>query len=132
MKTQDQAFNRLLKKLTALRATLKSDERNLLDVIVTRPFDEVAAHSMNVTPISPAKTAAKTASADEVKAHALNVRTAKTPAKTASADEMKAHALNVRTAKTPAKTASADEMKAHALNVRIVFDQTKDEYQKTP
>ena len=32
---QDQAIKRLLKKLSALRATLKNDERKLLDQLVT-------------------------------------------------------------------------------------------------
>ena len=50
---QDQAFKRLLKKLSALRATLKNDERSLLDEMVTGSADEVEAHSMNNRPQSP-------------------------------------------------------------------------------
>ena len=150
MKTQDQAFNRLLKKLSALRATLKSEERDLLDGLVISPSDEVMAHSMSVTPISPAKAPspdevkaaslkinqakapAKAPSADEAKAQALHLRTAKAPAKAPSANEAKAQALHLRTAKTPAKAPSADEVKANAMTVRIVYDQTKDEYQRIP
>jgi hypothetical protein len=111
MKTsQDLAFNRLLKKLSALRATLKGDERNLLDGLITGPTDEVVAHAMNVKAISPAKTAAKTASPDEAKALAMNVKA-------------------VSAAKTAAKTASPDEAKALAMTARIIYDSLKDEYQ---
>ncbi len=104
MLKQDQAFNRLLKKLSALRATLKSDERNLLDGLVTRPIDEVSAHALNVTPISPAKNP--------------------------KALEVAAHALNVRTAKSPAKNPAASEVAAHGMSIQIIYDQTKDEYQR--
>ena len=134
--TQDLAFNRLLKKLSALRATLQGDERNLLDGMITSPTDEVTAHAMNVKAISPAKTAAQTASPDEAKALAMNVKAvsaAKTAAQTASPDEAKALAMNVKAvsvAQTAAKTASPDEAKALAMSVRIVYDPIKDEYQR--
>ena len=111
MDKQDQAFNRLLKKLSALRATLKGDERNLLDGLITAP-DEARAHTMKVTPISPAKTAARTSSANEAAAHAMNVNAAARPAKTA------------------ARTSAIDEARVHAMSVRIIYDPSKDEYSR--
>jgi len=137
MDKQDQAFNRLLKKLSALRATLKGDERNLLDGLITAP-DEARAHTMKVTPISPAKTAARTSSANEAAAHAMNVngaaRPAKTAARTSSANEAAAHAMNVnaaaRPAKTAARTSAIDEARVHAMSVRIIYDPSKDEYSR--
>ena len=48
MENQDQALKRLLKKLSALRATLKSEERNLLDGLIIGSADEAAAHRMNI------------------------------------------------------------------------------------
>ena len=58
---QDQAFKRLLKKLSALRATLKNDERSILDELVTgsagrsgSPLDE--GHPPPARPPEPAKT----------------------------------------------------------------------------
>ena len=41
-------FKRLLKKLSALRATLKNDERKVLDQLVTGSANEVGAHQLNV------------------------------------------------------------------------------------
>jgi hypothetical protein len=64
---QDQAIKRLLKKLSALRATLKNDERKLLDQLVIGSEDEVEAHSIGWTPIIPNASSG----ADEVGAHAL-------------------------------------------------------------
>ena len=69
---QDQALKRLLKKLSALRATLKSDERTLLDGLITGAADEVGAHSMNVKAINTAKNLAKHASPDEAKALSMD------------------------------------------------------------
>jgi hypothetical protein len=42
--TQNQASARLFKKLSALRATLSNEERDILDSLVV--IDEVAAHKM--------------------------------------------------------------------------------------
>ena len=76
MKSEEaQAMNRLLKKLTALRATLGDDERALLDGFVLRPApDEVAAHAFDP---GLAKTTAKTTAPDEVAAHAFDPGLAK-------------------------------------------------------
>ena len=151
MENQDQSFVRLLKKLSALRATLKNDERSLLDGLVTSSISEVSAHSMRVVPISPAKStakatspdeakanamkvstaksAAKATSPDEAKANAMKVSTAKSAAKAASPDEAKANAMKVSTAKSAAKAASTDEVRANSMSYQIVFNKGKDEYQ---
>ena len=107
MKNQDQSFTRLLKKLSALRATLNNDERSLLDGLVTSSVSEVSAHSMRVVPISPAKSAAKATSPDEAKANAMKVSTAK----------------------SAAKSASPDEARANSMSFQIIFNAGKDEYQ---
>lgn len=71
MDKQDQALKRLLKKLSALRATLKSDERSLLDGLIISSADEAVAHVMNVgARVTPQVTAA----ADEAVAHAMTVK----------------------------------------------------------
>jgi len=144
---QDQAINRLLKKLSALRATLKGDELVLLDkIIITATAEEVSAHAMNVKATSTAantvhSTAANTA-ADEVAAHAMNVKATSTAANTVhstaantAADEVAAHAMNVKATSTAANTVhstaantAADEVAAHALNIKIIYDSSKHEY----
>ena len=117
MDKQDQAFNRLLKKLSALRATLKSDERNLLDGLITGPIDEVGAHAMNVTPISPARSMARATSPDEARANAMKVSTARSTARATSPDEARANAMKVSTARSTARATSPDEARANAMKV---------------
>ena len=136
MNKQDQAFTRLLKKLSALRATLKSDECNLLDGLITGPIDEVGAHMMNVSPISPARNVARATAPDEAVAHAMNVSAAskaRNVARAIAPDEAIAHAMNVSAAskaRNVARATAPDEAVAHAISVRIVYDPTKDEYQR--
>lgn len=67
---QDQSFKRLLKKLSALRATLKNDERKLLDQLVIGSADEVEAHSLTPRP-TPRPNPRPSTAADEVKAHSM-------------------------------------------------------------
>ena len=109
MDTQALAINRLLKKLSALRATLIGEERNLLDGLITGPGDDVSAHAMRVTPISPARSTARATSPDEARANAMKVTSAK----------------------STARATSPDEVRANAMTIRIVFDPTKDEYQRS-
>ena len=68
MKSEEaQAMNRLLKKLTALRATLGDDERALLDGFVVTPKPiEVSAHMLEGAPVP-----APTPKPIEVSAHVL-------------------------------------------------------------
>ena len=101
MKT-NQAFKRVVKKLSAVRATLRSDERKALDNIIV---DEVAAHKMNLAKTS-AKATAKASRQTEVKAHKMNLAktSAKATAKASRQTEVKAHKMNL--AKTSAKTSA--------------------------
>jgi hypothetical protein len=108
---QDQAVNRLLKKLSSLRATLKNDERRILDNLLTGSADEVTSHSMNVGAVSKIKTPIRTTAVDEAAAHSMNVGA-------------------VSKTKTPIRTTAEDEAAAHAMSVRIIFDPTKEEYQR--
>jgi hypothetical protein len=101
MKNEEmQVMARLLKKLTALRATLGDDERALLDAFVLRPApDEVKIHAFDP---GLAKTPAKVPAPDEVAAHAFDPGLAKTPAKVPAPDEVAAHTFDPGLAKTPA------------------------------
>ena len=145
---QDQAFKRLLKKLSALRATLTNNERSLLDELITGSADEMKAHSMKVSSASP-RTSPKTApAADEMKAHSMLVtpispRT--TPKTTPAASEVAAHSMKVSAATprtTPRTTPAADEVAAHRMEDerptlervthRVVYDPIKEEYQRIP
>jgi hypothetical protein len=153
MDKQDQAFNRLLKKLSALRATLKGDERNLLDGLIIGPNDEVAAHSMRVTPISPTRSSTRASSPDEVRASAMKVSSTRSSTRASTPDEVKAStmkvsstrsstrastpdevrasAMKVSSTRSSTRASSPDEVRANAMTVRIIYDQTKNEYQRS-
>jgi len=103
---QIRIVERLLKKLSALRATLSNDERGVLDHLIVGESGEVQAHALR-----PASVGAKTPAQDEVQAHAL--RPASAGAKMPAQDEVQAHAL--RPASVGAKTPAQDEVQAHAL-----------------
>ena len=80
MKTiQDQSFKRLLKKLSAMRATLQNDEREILDAIVT---GEVTAHKLS------ADRAVRKASAEQVAEVAAHKLSADRAVRKASADQV--------------------------------------------
>ena len=87
MKTS-QAFDRVYKKLSAVRETLPNDEREI--------FDEVVAHKMNLGKAS-AKSSTKNTGKAEVKAHKLNMgkTSGKSSAKNTGKAEVKAHKLNI-------------------------------------
>lgn len=71
--TRKQASTRLFKKLSALRATLSNEERDILDNLIVN--EEVAAHKMNLKASD--KAASKAASkAAEVAAHKMNLKAA--------------------------------------------------------
>jgi hypothetical protein len=67
---------RVLKKLTALRKTLKKDERAVLDLLIVGPFtEEVEAHRLAAKPgaiYTPTSTAKREPAEPEVQAHALH------------------------------------------------------------
>ena len=122
------------------------DERSILDQLVTGPVepvtqraaDEVTAHSMMVTPISPATKPAVTPIFHEVAAHALKVSAARPAAKPAAKD-VAAHELKEDA--RPAARPAAKDVAAHSMdderadlraNPRIDFDPTKEEYRIIP
>ena len=122
---QDQAAKRLLKKLSALRATLKNDERKLLDQLVTGSADEVEAHTMRTSSANAATNAVHRFAANEVEAHSLNIQSSANAARNtgtnAAANEVEAHSLNVQTAnaaKNASRNVAANEVEAHSLNVQ--------------
>jgi len=93
--TQDQAFKRLLKKLSAMRATLRNDEREILDAIVT---GEVEAHKLSVDKAADKAAGKAAGKAAEVAAHKLSVDKAADKAAGKAADkaaEVAAHKLSV-------------------------------------
>ena len=85
--TQSQAYTRLFKKLSALRATLPNEERAILDRLIV--VDEVTAHKMNTK----ANTKANTKS-NEVSAHKMNTKV-NTKANS-KANEVSAHKMNTK------------------------------------
>jgi len=131
---QDQAVKRLLKKLSALRATLKNDERKLLDQLVTGPADEVEAHSLSPkSPFAAAKAAKAAKDANEVEAHSLSPKSPFAAAKAAKAardaNEVEAHSLSPKSPFAAAKAAKAakdaNEVEAHSLSPKSPFAAAK-------
>ena len=143
--TRKQASTRLFKKLSALRATLSNEERDILDNLIVN--EEVVAHKMNLKASD--KAASKVNSkAAEVAAHKMNIKIAdKAASKAASkATEVAAHKMNLKASdKAASKAASkASEVAAHKMitkasdkaaskaasktNFRIVFDPNSEEY----
>src|SRR5512137_3066428 len=104
-----QALKRLVKKLSALRATLRRDERVLLDEMVLGSAAEVSAHAMT----NAASKGAKTPKPSEVSAHAMTNAASK-GAKTPKPAEVSAHAMT-NAASKGAKTPKPAEVSAHAM-----------------
>ena len=99
---QNPAVERLLKKIAALRATLPTDEREVLDEFIS--VDEVNAHGFRKGAIRAAKKGAVRST--EVRAHALKkgaVRAAKKAAK--KSPEVRAHAMKKGTTRAAKKAA---------------------------
>ena len=82
---QAQAMERLTAKLTALRKTLRGEERKMLDAMVLAAQSEVTAHSKTVKP-SARTSLSKTS---DVQLHSANVRRIDAGSKTASASARK-------------------------------------------
>ena len=107
MDTQSsQSMKRILKKMSALRATLNDNEQTLLDGLIISNQDEVTAHALTDAATA-AVTTAVTSGPDEVRAHAL------TDAATAGM--------------TAAVASGPDEARAQA-QFHIVFDPAIEEY----
>ncbi len=111
---KNQALKRLLKKLSALRATLRHDERVLLDEIILGSVAEVSAHTMTAA----ASKGAKTPKPAEVSAHAMTTAASK-GAKTPKPAEVSAHAMTTAASKG-AKTPKPAEVSAHAMTTNVI------------
>ncbi len=98
---QAQAMERLLTKLSAIRKTLRGEERKLLDAMVLGAQAEVTAHASTSAPISK--------KASEVEMHSLKERSANASTKDQKASE--------RVAQRAARS-SAAEVDMHSFNVR--------------
>jgi hypothetical protein len=125
---QDQAVKRLLKKLSALRATLNNDERRMLDELVLGSVDEVQLQSMKTGQ----KQAVKLQDADEVKLQSMKTGQ-KQAVKLQDADEVKLQSMKTGQ-KQAVKLQDADEVKLQSTGDeraigRVTFDPTKEEYQ---
>jgi len=69
-----QAMERLTAKLTALRKTLRGEERALLDAMVLAAQSEVSAHSMTSKPQARSNTGPSSGKTSDVQLHSANVR----------------------------------------------------------
>jgi hypothetical protein len=124
---QTQALARLVKKLSALRATLRKDERDLLDQLI---LGEVAGHGM----ASAKASRASAAKAAEVAGHGMSAAKASAAkasqpmgAKAARVAEVEAHGMSAAKASAAkasqpasalagAKAAGAAEVEAHGMS----------------
>ncbi len=121
---QTLALKRLLKKLSALRVTLRRDERDLLDQLVLGASADVAGHAM-VGAASTQAAAAKMARAasTEVAAHQL-AKAAATKAAAAkmaraASTEVAAHAMSTEAA---ARGVVSGAQLASSIRAAIAFD----------
>jgi len=122
MKTnRQQASARLFKKLSALRATLSNEERDILDNLIV--VEEVSAHRLTTKAMS--KVAAKTAArATQVAAHKMN-----TKAMSKVATKAQSKATEVAAHRMASKASSKASNKAAAKTTfRIAFDPNSEEY----
>ena len=121
--SRKQVSTRLFKKLSALRATLSNEEREILDGLIV--VEEVSAHKLSFKKAT-TRTTARTARAAQVNAHRLSLAKvgAKATAKqTAKVQEVNAHRLSLAKvgAKATAKqTAKQAEVNAHRLSTAKV------------
>jgi hypothetical protein len=125
---QTQALKRLTKKLSALRATLRKDERDLLDQLILGASADVAGHALT----SAISTEAVTSRPTEVAAHAMTSAKSSKPASRRA--EVAGHTLTSAIS-TEAVTSRPTEVAAHAMtsatsSIReaIAFDSAKAMY----
>ena len=105
---QNKTIGSLLKKLSALRVTLSTEERVVLDAMVTRSIsapDEIIAHRMT-TAISPGAAAG-----------------AVSPAKSLDQDEMVGHAMDDAVAKQ-----TVPVVQPRTTPMQIIFDEKTKTY----
>ena len=114
-KKETQSLKRLTEKLSALRRTLRNDERDLLDQLVLgAPAAEVEAHRM-----ADQKVTAKTFAEPEVEAHRMADQNQKVTAKTFAEPEVEAHRF----------ANEAEAIGSAAIQKRITFDPSSESYQ---
>ena len=136
MSTQKkQASKRLFKKLSALRATLSNDERDILDSLIVTDgkagAKEVGAHKFNLKSTSGKASSGKATSgkagAKEVEAHKFNLKATTGKATSGKATsgksdpkEVEAHKFNLKatSGKATSGKAGAKEVEAHKLNMK--------------
>jgi len=82
---QAQAMERLLTKLSAVRKTLRGEERNLLDAMVLASQSEVTAHAKSLQPIGNKASRPLARGASDVELHSLNIRRADAGQKSSAA-----------------------------------------------
>jgi hypothetical protein len=114
---QTQSLNRLLKKLSAVRATLKKDERMLLDDMVMNARIEVQQHGLqagaSARPITGASAGAS-AAATQVAQHGLESKPAEKPAE--RPQEVALHGLESKPAEKPAER--PQEVALHGMEAK--------------
>jgi len=100
-----QTMKRLLKKLSAMRATLSDEEQELLDQIVLLPNEDVEAHRLDPRydpRLDPKYDPRKDPAAEDVEAHKLDPRydprldPKYDPRKDPAAEDVEAHKLDPR------------------------------------
>ena len=114
---QAQVLKRVTKKLSALRVTLRKDERDILDQLILGAKAEVGGHRLASAKASRAASSrVAAAKAAEVDAHAMsNAMSAR--ASSAKAAEVGAHAMsNAISTRVAAKQATAALRKAINLD----------------
>ena len=116
MKT-DKAFKRVIKKLSAVRATLPNDEREVLDEIVTTAPEEqeVEGHRLTNFQSSASKTSAKQGAKSQVKGHRmtnLQSSASKSSAKQGAKSQVKGHRMT--TSPTASKSSTKQTVKSAA------------------
>ncbi len=131
MKTvQDQAFDRLLKKLSAMRATLRNEERAILDELI---IGQVSTQRMNVGRTTSKFASTAKGESAEVEAHKLNpgkvapkVSGKVAPKVSSKIAEVEAHKLNpgkvapIVTGKVAPKVSSKiAEVEAHKITNKV-------------
>lgn len=117
---QDLAMNRVVKKIKALRQTLRKDEREALDSLLS---GEVAGHVL--MPDLGVKVGAKQPAAAEVEGHVMRgaKQGAKVSAKQSGAAEVEGHVVRAAkqsakvSAKAPAKQDALADVEGHMLDI---------------
>ncbi|MFH1086259.1 MAG: hypothetical protein V1772_10920 [Chloroflexota bacterium] len=136
---KDRAIVRVLRKLSAMRATFGEQEQQILDALIVREEAEVEAHMRKEF----MDTEARTPKPDEVRAH-MRKEFMDTEARTPKPDEARAH-MRKEFMDTEARTPEPDEARAHARtsaepearvgsakvpgpSLRVTFDPASGEY----